>query len=87
MEFIKGKWYKGIGGGIIKGWFLKFDCITNDIIKSSEQISPMSGYCVNDGGFGHIGYYKFELLNSMNEIRKYLPKGHIDLKGGYIEIY
>ena len=84
MELIKDKWYKVYDGKVKlwhrdnHSWFIKFDKLEGNAVKSKEYIYTGDSPILNMGGnFGAFGDYTYKLAD-MNEVSKFLPDGHVD---------
>ena len=84
MELIKDKWYKVYDGKVKlwhrdnHSWFIKFDKLEGNAVKSKEYIYTADSPTLNmRGNFGAFGDYTYKLAD-MNEVSKFLPDGHVD---------
>ncbi len=86
MEFIKGKWYELHNNNYI--FYVKVLKVENNVLffEDGRYINHVKQY--DRATYIEIDKInKSYLLNDLSKIRKYLPKGHLDLKINYYEIY
>jgi hypothetical protein len=78
MEFIKGKWYKGLG--YAESYIAKFDYLKDKKFYFTECISPLTG---SRGGYVNKEIAYLEIHGNitecpLSEIQQYLPDRHPD---------